>query len=157
MQDVKPDWAIYLLSRSDDNDLPSLNRGKAQAQSHHAGVQLAIKFHDHPHFRAYIESGIAQGADAFNTTLTMRVTLQQITVITEIAQKLGYIGHTIMDPSYPYITTKEVATALGAIPVAELSNGNVVLTRPEITCGYILGDRNDRVFRALTANLELLK
>lgn len=149
--ETKRDMTVYLLVRS---DLRSLNDGKSDAHSHHAGIQLGFKYHDHPDVKAYIEDGVAQGADYFNTCITLHATKTQIETAVEMAKKLGYVADLVVDPSYPYWCDKEAAVAHGKTWVAE-NGDNVLLLREEMTAGQLLGDRNDPIFRAIVANFKL--
>lgn len=150
------DIAVYQLVRT---DMPSLNTGKALAQAHHAGVQLAIKHKDKPIFKQYIADGIAQGADHFNTTLTMSADIVLIKKILGAARKAKFLVDSIIDPEYPFIVSKEIASLIPMTDkvkiVKEYLDGTVLMLRPELTIGYVIGDRNNPEFRAIVDELEL--
>jgi peptidyl-tRNA hydrolase len=59
---------VYLLSR---NDLTSMSHGKELAQAQHCGVQMMAKYANHKDVKEYIAHGKKQGADGFNTTITL--------------------------------------------------------------------------------------
>ena len=50
----------------------------------------------------YIKFGMAQGADFFNTAITLNGTSRQIDMIIDLATRLGYVADKVTDPSYPY-------------------------------------------------------
>jgi hypothetical protein len=156
MTDTIRDIRCYVLVR---NDLPSLNAGKATAHTHHAGVQMVAKYMDHPIVRNYIEDGVAAGADHFNTTISLGASLEQIDIIIQMATGLGYVADRIMDPTYPFFVDAEDVPLMDpskAVVTTVRSDGKVLMTRPETTCGYVLGYADDPVFRALVGGLKLM-
>jgi len=148
---TKRQMTTYILSRC---DLKSLSSGKSDAHAHHAGVQMIAKYYEHPDVRAYIEDGNTEGADHFNTTITLHATKAQIETVVGTAKAIGFLGDLVIDPSYPYWADREVAEVNGLTWVAE-SGDNVLLLRRELSFGWILGDRNDPIFKAIVANLKL--
>jgi hypothetical protein len=160
MQYNQPDYTVYVLVR---NDLPSLNSGKAQAQVHHAGTQMMSKYQDHDMVKDYVNWGISQGADHFNTTIVLAANLDQIRDVNlkcAFLDKDRVISDQIIDPSYPFfVENTEIA---GLIPqddvtrvVHHMPDGRVCMVRPEITCAWYLGDRNNSEFTSLFDGLEL--
>ena len=155
MNDTR-DIRCYVLVR---NDLPSLSSGKAAAHTHHAGVQMVAKYMDHAIVRDYIEQGIANGADHFNTTISLSASLSQIKTILKMAIEMGYVADCVEDPTYPFFVDTEVVPYLNSneIEVTPVTNpGQTLVTRHELTCGYILGYADDDVFRALVGGLKLM-
>jgi peptidyl-tRNA hydrolase len=150
------DLAVYVLVRT---DLPSLNSGKAMAQSQHSGVQLAVKYFDHPLFKEYISTGVEQGADNFNTTITLAAKIADIEDAIGKAKSLGYLCDIVVDPSYPFLVDSELDPFLSDVKsftrVKDISHTQVLYTRSELTCAYALGDRNDPEFLTVFANLNL--
>jgi peptidyl-tRNA hydrolase len=152
------DLAVYVLVR---NDLPSMNPGKAMAQVHHAGVQLVNKYlngYDSPLVKEYIETGKTQGADNFNTTLVLSATLKQIENVLSIGRLLHAVCDTVLDPSYPFFVEPELVpfvekdTTVSRVgPVGD----NELFVRPEVTCGWILMDRNNPIMRSLVGAMPL--
>ena len=146
----------YVLVR---NDLPSLNAGKATAHTHHAGVQMVAKYMDHTIVRDYIEQGIANGADHFNTTISLSANLGQIETVLKMADQMDYVADRVLDPTYPFFVDEEDVALIDptkATSTPVRSDGRVLMTRPETTCAYVLGYAGDDVFRALVGGLKLM-
>ena len=149
------DLAVYVLIR---NDLPSLNAGKAAAQVHHAGVQMLVKHFDHDLVKSYVSTGIAEGADGFNTTLTLGANLSQIEAAIGKVRHLDALCGIVIDPSYPFFVDKEVAPFLEVNPNVKRVGGNgasELFLRNELTCAWALGDRKDSVFKSVFESLSL--
>lgn len=150
------DLAVYVLVR---NDLPSMNPGKAMAQVQHSGVQMMVKYKNDKLVKEYIENGIEQGADCFNTTLVLSASLQQIQNAVGIAEKIaGVPCDTVLDPSYPFFVEPELAQFVEKDPnVTRIgpAGNKELFVRPEITCGWILLDRNDPVMRSIVGAMPL--
>lgn len=150
-------------------DLPSLRvpngihkpfprGGKVGAHGHHAGVQI-LKYASHPDVKAYIEDGLAHGADHFNTTITLDAYTNQIDSIIETAQMLGYVADKVVDPTYPWFVNKEDAKFLDdrCTVIWEVNNDEQVLVcREATTFGWLLGDKTDRIFKGLVGALKNL-
>lgn len=154
-----PDYVAYVLMR---NDLPSMNPGKAMAQSHHLGFQLMAKHRDRLMVQKYEQAGLLQGADHFNTTLVLGASKYQIRQIQEQVRDLTdlVVSHEVVDPSYPFfVENTEIADLIPQTDqvklVAIMGDGRVLMTRPELTCAGFVGDRNDPEFRDLFAHLSL--
>jgi len=152
------DLVTYVLVRT---DLPSLNTGKALAQSHHAGVQLLSKHAEKPLVREYIEAGMSEGADFFNTTLTLAAKFSDIEHSISLAKNLDCVCDIVIDPSYPFLVDIELDPFLKSVTeltrVKQVSDSQVLYTRRELTCAYALGDRNDPEFASIFSDLSLLK
>lgn len=149
------DLAVYVLVR---NDLPSMNPGKAMAQVQHSGVQMMVKYKNDKLVKEYVDKGIEQGADCFNTTLVLSASLQQIQNAVNIATMCNAVCDTVLDPSYPFFVEPELAQFVekdpGVTRVGPAGNRELFV-RPEITCGWILLDRNDPVMRSLVGAMPL--
>jgi hypothetical protein len=145
-------------------DIPSLREpngpgrgGKVAAHALHAGNQI-LKYSKHKLVKAYIEDGLKQGADYFNTCITLDCTSKQLETAVKMANRLGYVADKVEDPTYPFFVSVEVAKLLGAdcTVIWETANaGQVLVTRKQVTFGWVLGDKNDPVFRAMFANFKL--
>lgn len=149
------DLAVYILSR---NDLPSLNPGKAMAQIHHAGVQMMSKYHSSPLVKEYINTGIKEGADHFNTTLVLEAQALDIKICIKQAKKIKDVEcGMIIDPSYPFfMDNDELISFMPAVTlVGKTANGKVLMTRKELTCAWFLGDRNQPDFKNLFLSFPL--
>lgn len=146
-------------------DLPSLRMpngdsskgGKISAHALHAGHQI-LKYADHKDVKEYIQNGINQGADYFNTVITKDAKCSQIDNLVKIAKSLGYVANVVIDPEYPFFIEEEFAGYLDketckGTPVK--SKGKVLMLRKQLTFGWILGDKNDPIFMSLHQNFNL--
>jgi peptidyl-tRNA hydrolase len=162
MQENNRDLTVYVLLRT---DLPSMNTGKAAAQVHHSGVQMVAKHGENPMVQDYIMDGKSHGADCFNTTIVLGSTLDDITQRVASATRVGeevMIFNTVEDPSYPFLVeNQEIASLIPTEPygsckqIKVLTDGRVLMVRPEITCAWFLGSRTDPRFTSLFNGLEL--
>lgn len=159
------DLVIYGLAPTNFSSLRAPNGadsqgGKLAAHAHHAGVQI-LKYSDHPDVKAYIADGIANGADHFNTNITLDAHPKQIDAIIETAQMLGYVADKVVDPEYPWFVDKETADWLARDHVNIIwdvtQNGKILALRKATTFGWLLGDKNDPIFRGLVGALKLAK
>lgn len=144
------DLVVYVMVR---NDLPSLNSGKLAAQVHHAGVQMLTKYRDHQLVKDYIADGIAQGADGFNTTLTLSANATQISAAMGKVRHLNAVCDVLIDPTYPFFVDPEIAPLLEANTVVKrvglTGSGKELFLRQELTCAWALGDRKDLIFKSV--------
>lgn len=150
------DLAVHVLVR----DFISMNPGKAMAQVHHAGVQMMGRYANHCLVKEYIDTGMAQGASWFNTTLVLRAGERDIgDVVMKIKDVPNTLCGSVVDPSYPFAADSEMASLLLRDPriarVKTFDTGMVLLTREELTCAWFLGDRDDLNFRDLFAKFPL--
>jgi hypothetical protein len=140
-----------------------MNPGKAAAQVHHAGVQMVAKHGKRQMVQDYYKDGIQQGAVYFNTTLVLGATIDDIVMRGQAAMAAGddvVVCNTVTDPSYPFfVENMEIA---GLIPQTDevkvikiMDDGRVLMVRPEVTCAWFIGDRNDVRFRCLFDGLNL--
>lgn len=160
MEDNQKDLVVYLLVRT---DLPSLNPGKAMSQCHHAGVQMVGKHGNRKLVKDYIHNGRLQGAVYFNTTIVLGATIDDIARCGKAAENAGEdvtVFNTIEDPSYPFfVESMEIANLIpqdDRIKIIKTTdNGRVLMERPEITCAWYLGDRNNLEFKSIFNGLNL--
>jgi peptidyl-tRNA hydrolase len=153
------DMVVYVLLRT---DLPSMNPGKAAAQTHHAGVQMMGKHVKRQLVKDYVGDGIEHGADWFNTTVVLGATLDDIVQRKQAADLAGehtVVVGTVTDPSYPFVVeTMEIASLIPestAKLVKQMPDGRVLMTREELTCAWFCGNRDHSSFRSLFDGLEL--
>ena len=133
--------------------------GKVGAHGLHAGNQI-LKYADTQLVKDYIADGIAQGADTFNTCITLDVTSTEIEYIVECARQLGYIGDVVIDPTYPWFVDMEVAPFLNndcTLVPSVIKDNKMLVTRSAVTFGWILGDVNDPIFKNMVSQLNLAK
>jgi hypothetical protein len=150
----------YILVRT---DLPSMNPGKAMSQCHHAGVQMVVKHSLHILVQEYVNLGLEQGADHFNTTIVLGATGPQITgimdaVLGKLKSEIAY--DRVIDPSYPFfVESMEIANLIPQDDATKIikvmDNGKVLMVRPELTCAWFVGDRNDVKFTSIFEGLSL--
>lgn len=160
MEENTQDLVVYVLLRT---DLPSMNPGKAAAQVHHAGVQMVSKYGKRQMVQDYYKDGIAQGAVYFNTTLVLGATIEDIIMRGQAAGAAGedvVVFNTVTDPSYPFfVENMEIANLIpqgdDVKVIKVMDDGRVLMVRPEVTCAWFLGDRNDVRFRCLFDGLNL--
>jgi len=150
---------VYVLVR---NDLPSLNPGKAMSQCHHAGVQMVSKHFNNQLVNDYLADGKPNGADSFNTTLVMAANYNQI--VDTINKASQWSSDTIdygmvVDPSYPFVVDEEISRLIPQTNTTKivkvLDNGKVLMVREELTCAWVLIDRNYVSARSLFDGLNL--
>ena len=142
---------VYLLSR---NDMKTMTAGKEMAQAQHCGVQMVAKYGKHKDVKEYIKQGLAQHADHFNTTITLEASGRKIRNVVSTARKLGYVADLLIDPTYPFWIPKDVAKML-EVDFHMEKDGQVLVTKTEMTFGWLLGDKNDTLFTNLVNGLEL--
>lgn len=116
-----PEFTLYLLMR---NDLESMNPGKACAQAHHAGTQVALK--DWKGWSTKHQNWFAkwqQQADGFGTVLCMGVDERTMRRVLEVAARIDVPHGVIHDPTYP------------------LRDGAAFHLIPLDTCAYVFGPK----------------
>jgi peptidyl-tRNA hydrolase len=132
------DLRLYILMR---NDLPSMNPGKAMAQACHAANQF---IHEHPK-KTGVKQWQAEG-NGFGTTIVLSVNLYEMNVALAKIKRFEwqYPCGEVVDTTYPFIVNKEIAQlipdAIQTAPACFKENGNVVLFRSVVTCGYVFAD-----------------
>ena len=148
------------------SDLPSLTEpngpgtskgGKLSANGMHAGHQI-LKYATHKDVKDYIKFGMAQGADFFNTAITLNGTSRQIDMIIDLATRLGYVADKVTDPSYPYFIDREFAPFLNddqTVIWEVVKDNKVLVERKQTTFGWLLGDEDDPVFRGIVGAMKL--
>ncbi len=157
---MEENLVLYILMR---NDLPSLNSGKAMAQSAHAGNQFIYQYLDNSENKR-IKTQIKewQGcANGFGTTITLAVNKQDIKDIIDVGIKYHFACDKVVDPTYPFIVDKEIYDCIDKTKLTTepffTKDGNVALCREEVTCGFIFGDKNDPALSFLTNKYKLYK
>jgi peptidyl-tRNA hydrolase len=130
------DQILYILMR---NDLPSMNAGKAMAQASHAANEVVHFYGD----RFDVKEWTKQTEQGFGTVLVLSVNMGQLYEAESAAREEFAVG-LVSDPTYPYRVNREIAalipTSVDTAPRTD-SGDQVTLYRKEITCGYILGNK----------------
>jgi Peptidyl-tRNA hydrolase PTH2 len=121
------DICLYLLMRT---DLNSLNPGKACAQAHHAGTQLANRMRGSllkPLLRDWYVTWTNQ-AEEYGTVLCLGCNEAQMKHYLEEARIRGLLFGCVIDPTYP------------------IQDGQVTHLLPLTTCGYIMAPKSEASF-----------
>lgn len=115
------EFTLFLLMR---NDLESMNPGKACAQAHHAGTQVAIK--DFRTWDVKHQNWFGkwqQQAGGFGTVICLAVDERRMRKAMETAKKIDLPHGIIHDPTYP------------------LRDGASFHLIPLDTCAYVFGPK----------------
>lgn len=144
-------YRLYILMRV---DLPSMNPGKAMAQAAHAANLMVHQHGKDAGVKAWLKEG-----GGFGTTITLAVTKEQLQLISERAFLRKVKFGKVVDTTYPYVVNKEIYSLIHTIfhssdPIFK-DNGQVVLFRKEITCGYIFLAEDDPIKDELVGDLSL--
>ena len=122
------------------NDLASMNAGKGMAQASHASNAFINKYSKLPDVKEWQKS-TDQG---FGTVLVLAADEYQINEALEKAEQVNLARGVVIDPTYPYKTTVELAKLIPkSVDTADrfARNGEVTLFRKEATCAYIFGTK----------------
>ncbi len=132
---------LYVLARV---DLESMNPGKLAAQTCHSGSAFAKHMDDtmpttnhegdQRHLYNTWKNETSQG---FGTVLVLGVTEAQMNAAVDVAKALDFVAGVVHDPSYP------------------LRDGDTVHFLPIDTAGYVFGDKNDPMLKAVVGNFKL--
>lgn len=150
----KTEYKLYILIRT---DLPSLTPGKAMAQAAHAANLLTAQWG----LNQDVIDWKAECQNAFGTTITLAVDKDTLVRKLKKAQTLEHIPPfgAVYDPTYPFITTTEVAALIPrkklSGPSIPMKDSQVMLFRKELTCGYILVADGSRAQAELVSDLSL--
>ena len=123
---------LYLLVR---NDLPSMNAGRAMAQAAHAANQLVFENPGNSHIKNW------QADRGFGTTICLAANRETIVEIVNKAKINSDLAGLTYDPTYKYVLHREIAELIDVstmtAPVISKEDGQYVLFRNELTCGYV--------------------
>ena len=151
---------LYIAVRT---DLDSMKLGKTSAQTSHASnaftefeiIQpMEAKKKPNPDAQEWRK----ESKQGFGTVLTIAVNdLDTMKKVVEAGEALGFPSRLIVDESYPYHVTREIAPLIAPerhtrppLPAGP----NVVCFREEITCAYLFGEKAD--LEVLLARFNLL-
>lgn len=144
---------LYIIVR---NDIQSMNSGKAMAQVSHA-TSLFTDNHSNSLLKEKKEQWKKQ-AGSYGTVLILSANISQINDIYNNNDCKKFIHGAMYDETYPYQTTSEIAKL---IPVKIDTSDRiyigdtVLLHRNELTCFYILGEKDQ--LKSLIGHLTLFK
>lgn len=123
---------LYILMRS---DMESMNAGKAIAQGSHAANSF---INDQPiKVDPLIDIWTSETPQGFGTVLVLAVNENQMRTAVAIAREIGMAAEVIHDPTYP------------------IRDGDVCHFLPIDTCGYIFGEKDDPMLKAIVGNFPL--
>jgi peptidyl-tRNA hydrolase len=147
---------LYILMRT---DLQSMNPGKAMAQASHASnaaMKKGRRIGVSDEMVGLINQWEKSTSDGFGTVLVLAVDLSQLAEVMLNSHDKNVISGVVIDPTYPYSTTPEIAgligTSLDTLP-RQVRSKEVSLWRSETTCGYVFGDKEEA--KKLVGHLSL--
>ncbi len=147
-QPLNPTLYLYILVRS---DMESMKLGKAVAQGAHAANQFTDEHIIQPLMKGEQPRADVMEwrthANGFGTTISLDVASKaDLEGVIAAADALGFPANTTVDPSYPYLVSREV---FGLIPEAlhtekpvPLPSGDYVCFRHEVTTAYVFGEKS---------------
>jgi peptidyl-tRNA hydrolase len=153
---------LYILMR---NDIPSMNPGKAMAQAAHAANHFMhfINYWGDESAKKYwmniVKENWMSKDYPFGTTIVLSVNYPTLKETLDKAMRMYEIYSYITDPTYPFITNKEIATLISKDKQSQEAiykdDGRVIMFREEITCGYIFLSDEDPHKQELVGDLPL--
>jgi hypothetical protein len=138
---------LYILMR---NDLPSMNVGKAMAQASHASNQAVWEAMGLQGENAQPQIDLVrawqQECKGFGTAIILSANIGEITVeMDAFDDDPAAVCGLVTDPTYSYKTHTDTADLIPmTVDTADRihgKNGMTKLFRNEITCGYVLLDK----------------
>lgn len=139
------DYRLYILLR---NDLPSMGAGRASAQASHASNAFIHKYGK----KEEVVKWQRQTSQGFGTAIVLSVNKHQMDVIFENLKR-HKVKDRVVDPDYCITVNQEVADLLRQNYDAAFCNfmfrfvpgddKTVVITRKEVTCAYVFGDKEE--------------
>lgn len=147
---------LYILMRT---DLPSMNAGKAMAQASHASNAFVHRKENKGTANETVNKAYDlwknETGQGFGTVLVLGCNREELTAIIDNVKGVNDVmGEEVIDPTYPYQVTGEIANLLNPDMPIYKGDGLFVLTRQEITCGYVFGDKEGSA-GALVGKLKL--
>lgn len=128
---------LYILMRT---DMESMNAGKAMAQASHASNAFihdaANVIEQSPEWHR-IEAWKESTPQGFGTVLVLEVNEKEMRTAVDVASSLNFLAEVIHDPTYP------------------IRDGDTCHFLPVDTCGYVFGDKNDPMLKAILGNFKL--
>jgi peptidyl-tRNA hydrolase len=149
---------LYILMR---NDFPSMNPGKAMAQASHASNAFihthVQQMSDSPTPNLDIINWQNETEQGFGTVLVLGVNQKELDEAVKEAILLSFPSGVVVDPSYPYKVTGEIAKLLHPNVVGAEYEGNkeYTLYRTEVTCGYVFGNKDDIKLQSILGKFKL--
>ncbi len=146
------DYRLYILIRT---DIDSMKSGRAAAQASHATSAFMKSFGpDGKCPRQEVKDWMKQSKQGFGTAIVLGVTEEQINDLFNKSLKRWVMKEKVYDPDYVIRVNLEIFGLL----VQNYSNncdykfvtdksedGSILVSRNEMTCAYIFGDKEDLV------------
>lgn len=139
------DLRLYVLMR---NDLQSMSAGRACAQANHAASVFEHRFGD----QTRVQRWKKQTKDGFGTCIVLAASLEEIEAVLKKINNTPIKGW-VVDPDYVIRVTREVASLLHQNYDAKFcqftfnydlaDETTVAISRPEKTCAFVFGDKED--------------
>jgi len=136
------------------NDLPSLNPGKGMAHAAHAANQFTFEHPKNDDVKSW-----QRDAKGFGTTICLSANREQLESIVKSAKRQGLPAALVFDPEYGYSLHREIAELIDrktfAAPAIIKDNGQWILFRHELTCGYLFVANDNSMREELIGSLPL--
>ncbi|MFW5872339.1 MAG: peptidyl-tRNA hydrolase [bacterium] len=164
---MKEEYVLYILMRT---DLPSMNPGKAMAQSSHASNKFVFDVKNKNVKSLSEEDEFLYGQaklwqyqtdQGFGTVLVLGSKLKDIEKLMKIGQlpDSNYFCGQVVDPTYPYIIDSEIVglvdPTVHTINKQMVSDNKSLCFRKEITCAYAFSEKNNPLLKMVIGRLSL--
>lgn len=137
-------------------DLDSMGSGRAAAQASHATSAFTKSFGpDSKCFRQEVKDWMKMTKQGFGTAIVLGVTKKQIVDLFNKSLKRWIMKEKIYDPDYKIRVNSEIFELLAQnydcktrdykFVVDKSEDGSVLISRNEMTCAYVFGDKEDLV------------
>lgn len=148
------DYRLYILMRT---DLPSMGPGRAAAQSSHATSAFTKTFGPYSKLgRQEVKDWMRMTKQGFGTAIVLGVTKAQIEDIFNRSPIKDWImKEKVYDPDYTIRVNYEIADLLDQnydsrkcnfkINFSLSDDKTAVISRSEMTCAYVFGDKEDLI------------
>ena len=134
-------------------DLPSMGPGRAAAQASHATSAFTKSFGPNSKCnRQEVKSWMQMTKQGFGTAIVLGVTKEQIdNLFGSGPLKRWIMKEKVYDPDYVIKVNSEVASLINPTAVefrcgkrfTYTADGTVLISRNEMTCAYVFGDKED--------------
>lgn len=137
---------LYILMR---DDLPSMSVGQAMAQASHASNQMMFLAKSGNERQLELAQQWEKECVGFGTAIVLAASLRSIEIFGDCSKINGVdddvLSGIVTDPTYAYKTTSDIANLIpDSVDAAPrlTRNGNTKLYRKEVTCGFVLLDKD---------------
>lgn len=145
------DYRLYILMRT---DLDSMKSGRAAAQASHATSAFTKSFGPNSKcHRQEVKDWMNQTKQGFGTAIVLGVTQEQIDTLFAKPLKRWIMKEKVYDPDYVIQVNREIASLINPLKIefrcgkrfTYNDDGTVLISRNEMTCAYVFGDKEDLV------------